>query len=161
MPVKKISKPAIAKKSVAHPKAKVAPKAVSTVKTTGYLAATGRRKTAIARVRFYPQGQKEMTVNDMPLEKYFPADLRQIIINALEKMGTFDKFNLIAKVSGGGLHAQAEAVRHGLARALVMFDPELRQQMKKTGFLTRDSRMRERKKFGLKRARRAPQWNKR
>lgn len=159
MVVKKtISKPVSPKKPAIHAKPKVA---VSTAKSTGFFEAVGRRKTAIARVRFSLQGHKEIVVNGKPFDKYFPVDLQKIITNALDRIVTFSEFSLSVKVSGGGLHAQAEAIRHGLAHSLVKFDPAIRQTLKTTGFLTRDSRMRERKKFGLKRARRAPQWNKR
>jgi len=96
------------------------------------------------------------------LESYFPTfELQQIAKAALEKMKCLDKFRILAKVKGGGLHSQAEAIRHGIARALVLFNPDFRKRLKNAGYLIRDSRMRERKKFGLKRARRAPQWQKR
>ncbi len=108
------------------------------------------------------QGQKEFLVNNKALESYFPIlELQQIAKEALERTDCLDKFKVLAKVNGGGLHAQAEALRHGIARALLKFNSEFRSRLKKAGFLTRDSRMRERKKFGLKRARRAPQWKKR
>ncbi len=127
-----------------------------------YFEAVGRRKTAVARVRFFTKGNKEFLVNDKPLNNYFPAsELQQIAVSALNKMNCLDKFKVSVKVKGGGLHAQAEATRHGISRALVKFNSGYRKMLKKAGFLTRDSRMRERKKFGLKRARRAPQWSKR
>ena len=141
---------------------KAKPEAVKEVKTGHFFEATGRRKTAVARVRLQVQNTKELSVNGKPLDKYFSSsELQQIILSSFEKMGIVGKFGMAAVVSGGGLHAQAEAVRHGMARALTQFDPESRAKLKKEGFLTRDSRMRERKKFGLKRARRAPQWTKR
>ena len=127
-----------------------------------YLEGVGRRKTAIARVRLFPQGGKQFLVNNKPVEEYFPTtELIQIATSALDKMHSDDKFGIVAMVKGGGLHAQAEAIRHGTARALVLFNPEFRKRLKRAGYLTRDARMRERKKFGLKRARRAPQWQKR
>ena len=131
-------------------------------KVSPYFEAIGRRKTAVARVRLQAQDAGEFLINDKPLEKYFPAPgLQQTAKESLVKMGLLGKFKVSVKVKGGGLHAQAEAVRHGISRALVKFDSSYRQILKKAGFLTRDSRMRERKKFGLKRARRAPQWQKR
>ena len=131
-------------------------------KAEAYLEAIGRRKTAVARVRLQNNGTGGFLVNGQPLEKYFSmGEFQQTAKESLVKMGFLDKFNVSAKVKGGGLHAQAEAVRHGITRALVKFDAGSRQALKKAGFLTRDSRMRERKKFGLKRARRAPQWGKR
>ncbi len=127
-----------------------------------YFRAIGRRKTATAQVRIFKQRGRTFLVNEKPLEKYFPLfELQQIILSPLDKMGCLDQFKISVKVRGGGVHSQAEAVRHGIARALILFDPDFRKQLKKAGFLTRDSRMRERKKFGLKRARKAPQWQKR
>jgi small subunit ribosomal protein S9 len=131
-------------------------------KKNGYLATIGRRKTSAARVRISEQGEKVFTVNGKPCFSYFPTlDLQQIVSAPLEKTECQNRFNIEVRVVGGGFHSQAEAVRHGLTRALVLFDPEFRNDLKKFGFLTRDSRMRERKKFGLKRARKAPQWAKR
>jgi len=122
----------------------------------------GRRKTAVARVRLFTRGDKNFLVNKKPYQNYFPTlELQQIMIAPFEKMNCNDKFGVSVKVNGGGVHAQAEAVRHGISRALVLFNPDFRKRLKKAGFLTRDARMRERKKFGLKRARRAPQWQKR
>ena len=127
-----------------------------------FIGAIGRRKTAVARIRLFTKGDKEILINEKSLKAYFPtADLQQIVVSPLEKADALSGYRVVARVRGGGVHAQAEAVRHGIARALVLFDSELRSRMKKAGFLTRDARMRERKKFGLKRARRAPQWRKR
>ncbi|MDD5145901.1 MAG: 30S ribosomal protein S9 [Candidatus Pacebacteria bacterium] len=127
-----------------------------------YYEAVGRRKTAIARVRLFTQGDKDFLVNEKPLNQYFPtADLQGSAKAALDRMNCLDKFRILAKVKGGGLNAQSEAIRHGITRALVVFNPDFKKRLKKSGFLTRDPRMRERKKFGLKRARRAPQWQKR
>jgi len=101
-------------------------------------------------------------INEKPQEKYFSTfELQQIIGAPLEKMNCLGRFRIQVLVKGGGLHSQAEAVRHGIARALVLFNPDFKKRLKKAGLLTRDSRMRERKKFGLKRARKAPQWAKR
>lgn len=127
-----------------------------------YFEAIGRRKTSIARVRISTKGDKVMIVNDKPLEKYFPTkELQEIAASALNKMKCADKFNTTVKVGGGGIHGQAEAIRHGVSRVLVLFNQDFKKRLKRAGFLTRDPRMRERKKFGLKRARRAPQWQKR
>ncbi len=127
-----------------------------------YFETVGRRKTAVARVRLFVKSDKGFLVNGQPLEKYFTiSELAQTASAALTRMNSEDKFSVEAQVKGGGSHAQAEAIRHGTARALVLFNEEFRKRLKRAGFLTRDSRMRERKKFGLKRARRAPQWHKR
>lgn len=131
-------------------------------KTDYYFEAVGRRKTSVARVKLFPSDSKEFMVNNKPLDLYFPLfELRQTAQAALKKVDVAGKFRVSVLVKGGGLHSQAEAVRHGTARALVLFNPDFRKQLKRAGFLTRDPRMRERKKFGLKRARRAPQWSKR
>lgn len=128
-----------------------------------YIEAVGRRKTATARVRFWPQRtKKDFLVNGRPYQEYFPTfELQRTVTAALQKMNCLDKFRIEVLAKGGGLQAQAEAIRHGTARALVLFNSDFRKKLKKAGFLTRDPRMRERKKFGLKRARRAPQWQKR
>ncbi len=127
-----------------------------------YLEAIGRRKTAVARVRLYTGGDKEFSVNSKPYQQYFPlVDDQQTATSSMVKMKCFDKFRVTVVVKGGGRHAQAEAIRHGTARVLVDFNNNLRKRLRKAGFLTRDPRMRERKKFGLKRARKSPQWAKR
>lgn len=127
-----------------------------------FLEAVGRRKTSTARVRIYPKTAGDFFINNKPLAGYFPApELQQVASAALRAADVFGKFQVSAMVRGGGVASQAEAVRHGIARTLVIFNPELRKILKKAGFLTRDPRMRERKKFGLKRARRARQWRKR
>jgi len=127
-----------------------------------YFEAVGRRKTAVARIRLFTKGDKEFLINNLPYDKYFSGlEMQQIASSALTKMKCFDKFRVVVIVRGGGLHAQSEAIRHGTSRALVVFNPDFRKRLKRAGFLTRDPRMRERKKFGLKRARRAPQWQKR
>lgn len=135
---------------------------VSNLKPVRYFEAVGRRKTAVARVRLFTQGDKGFLINEKPYQLYFPSfELQQIADSALLKMKCLDKFKIVVKVKGGGVHAQAEAVRHGIARVLVEFNPDFRKRLRRVGYLTRDPRERERKKFGLKRARRAPQWRKR
>jgi len=125
-----------------------------------YIEAVGRRKTASARVRITPARQEKVAVNEKSLGDYFPLEvMAQTARAALSDAG--EKFSVSAKVSGGGLKAQSEAIRHGIARALVKYNVELRKAIKQRGFLKRDPRMKERKKFGLKGARRAPQWSKR
>ncbi len=127
-----------------------------------YFEAVGRRKTSVARIRLHVSGDKDVVVNDKPYNEYFPTkDLQETCIAPLKKMKYMDKFRAEIKVSGGGVNSQAEAVRHGISRALMLFNPEFKKRLRRAGFLTRDPRQRERKKFGLKRARRAPQWKKR
>lgn len=127
-----------------------------------YIEVVGRRKTSIARVRIYAKGEKKVMVNGKTLAAYFPASMMQKkIMDPLEKMNVLDKFGITILVKGGGLNSQSEAIRHGISRTLVKFNADFRKRLKRAGFLTRDSRERERKKFGLKRARRAPQWSKR
>jgi small subunit ribosomal protein S9 len=127
-----------------------------------YFRAIGRRKTATARVRLFPKGKGEILINDKALDVYFPNSFLQGVVRApLEIAKSLNKFKITAIVKGGGKNAQAEALRHGIARALVDFNAKLKKELKKAGFLKRDPRMRERKKFGLKRARRGPQWAKR
>lgn len=130
---------------------------------TQYYEAVGRRKTATARVRIYPAGETvEFVVNDKPMEQFFTrlADQAQVW-QPLKQLASESRFNVSAKVEGGGVTGQAAAVKMGLARALTEFDPNLRPPLKKAGFLVRDARAKERKKFGLKRARKAPQYTKR
>jgi small subunit ribosomal protein S9 len=132
------------------------------VKSDRYFEAIGRRKTAIARVRIFTQGEKVVLVNEKPYQDYFPIlENQQTVVSSLEKMKALGRFRVSVKVRGGGISAQAEAIRHGISRALLEFNPDFRKKLRRAGFLTRDPRMRERKKFGLKRARRAPQWRKR
>ncbi len=127
-----------------------------------YFVGTGRRKTAVARVRLYTKGDKGMTVNGVNYKDYFRTEgLQKLALGSLDKMKSLERFKVTAVVSGGGINSQAEAVRHGISRALVVFNPDYRKRLRKAGFLTRDPRMKERKKPGLKRARRAPQWSKR
>ena len=123
--------------------------------------AVGRRKTAVTQV-LVSEGNGTITVNKLPFEKYFmTASLQQIVLHPLTTVGQDKHLNVKAKVKGGGIHSQAESMRHALARALTEMDPESRRTLKKLGFLTRDPRVKERKKPGLKRARRAPQFSKR
>ena len=122
---------------------------------------TGRRKKSIARVRLVP-GEGKVLINDRSLEDFFGlATLKVIVKQPLVLTDTAEKFDVICKVVGGGFTGQAGAIRHGIARALLKADEELRGVLKKAGFLTRDPRMKERKKYGLKKARRAPQFSKR
>lgn len=126
-----------------------------------YISAIGRRKTATARVRLYTQGRKGIEVNGKPYGEYFPKFLHKTVEESLETLKCLGKFGTTVVVKGGGLASQAQAVRHGLARCLVELNPYFKKRLKKFGYLTRDPRMRERKKPGLKRARKAPQWSKR
>jgi len=136
--------------------------AVKKTKPVKYFEAVGRRKTASARVRIFTRGEKIILINEKPYQDYFPTkELQQIVASPFEKIKLLEKFKVSVKVKGGGINSQAEAVRHGISRALVKFNPEFRKRFRRAGYLTRDPRMRERKKFGLKRARRAPQWSKR
>lgn len=159
--VKKITK-RISKKaapSKAKPKKTVKKEEQAPVK---YFEAVGKRKTARARVRLLTQGKKEIRVNEKPYKTYFStSELQKIVESPLESIKCLEKFGVSIQIRGGGFHAQAEAARHGISRALCLLNPYFKKKLRKVGFLTRDSRMRERKKFGLKRARRAPQWSKR
>ena len=126
-----------------------------------YFYGTGRRKKSVARVRIVP-GTGVITVNKKTVDEYFGLETLKLIINQpFEATGTAGKFDIIANVNGGGLSGQAGAIRHGLSRALVQADETLKPALKAAGFLTRDPRMKERKKYGLKAARRAPQFSKR
>ena len=127
-----------------------------------YVEAVGRRKTSVARVRLAPSAKSAIIVNDKDVALYFSTDdERMIAKEALTKPKITNKFKITAKLCGGGIHSQAEALRHGIARALINLDLELRKPLKKLGYLKRDPRMKERRKFGLKKARKAPQWSKR
>ena len=122
---------------------------------------TGRRKSSVARVRLVP-GTGKVMINGRELNEYFGRQTLDLIIKQpLNLTGTVDQYDVIASVAGGGASGQAGAIRHGISRALITADPELRGALKKAGFLTRDPRMKERKKYGLKAARRAPQFSKR
>ncbi|HOA23744.1 MAG TPA: 30S ribosomal protein S9 [Aggregatilineales bacterium] len=127
-----------------------------------YFEGVGRRKRASARVRIYPGGEGKIIVNDKPVEEYFRRiDTLQNLMKPLEVTGTTNRFDVTVRVYGGGVSGQADAVKMGLARALVKYDEEMRPVLRKTGFLTRDAREKERKKPGLKRARKAPTYTKR
>lgn len=126
-----------------------------------YLFATGRRKTAVANVRLF-SGHGKSTINRKPLEQYFGAALyREELLKPLEITGLVNDFHFSASVNGGGVHAQSQALRHGIAQALAALNDDIKKVLKKNTFLTRDDRKKERKKPGLKRARRSPQWAKR
>lgn len=187
-PVKKAAKPAEALKSapkaLSKAPAKVAapkvpqeisreermekPKGVSSVKTPvtqklgNYFYANGKRKTAVSSVRLFTEGKGTVTINGRTFENYFPLALDQDkALSPLRMTNTLKMFDVTVQIHGGGVHSQAEAVRHGIAKALLLHDANLRTTLKHAGFITRDSRVKERKKYGLKRARRAPQWQKR
>ena len=129
--------------------------------TTPFFYGTGRRKKSVARVRVYA-GTGKITINDRDIDDYFGLEtLKLIVRQPLALTGTTEKFDIVVRVAGGGVTGQAGAIRHGLSRALLQYDAELRPALKKAGFLTRDPRMKERKKYGLKGARRAPQFSKR
>lgn len=131
-------------------------------KTERYIETIGRRKTAAARVRITPGTKASVTVNDQDVDSYFKTDeQRRVAVDAITKAKLPVKFKITAKVAGGGLSSQAESVRHGISRGLVEYDAELRKKLKKAGFLKRDPRSKERRKFGLKKARKSPQWSKR
>ena len=127
-----------------------------------YQYGTGRRKSSIARVRLYQEGTGSITINGRDIDEYFGLEtLKMVIRQPLAATETLGKVDIVATVEGGGVSGQAGALRHGVARALLLVNPDYRPILKKAGFLTRDPRMKERKKYGLKAARRAPQFSKR
>ena len=129
--------------------------------TKPYFYGTGRRKNSVARVRVYA-GTGKITINDRDIDDYFGLETLKLIVRQPLTLNELEgKFDIVVRVNGGGVSGQAGAIRHGLSRALLQFNPELRPALKKAGFLTRDPRMKERKKYGLKAARRAPQFSKR
>ena len=129
--------------------------------TKPYFYGTGRRKDSVARVRVYT-GTGKVTINDRDIDNYFGLETLKLIVRSpLVLLGLEGKYDVVVRVSGGGVSGQAGAIRHGLARALLQQNEENRAALKKEGFLTRDPRMKERKKYGLKAARRAPQFSKR
>ena len=129
--------------------------------STPYFYGTGRRKKSVARVRVYA-GTGKITINNRDIDDYFGLEtLKLVVRQPLALTGLSDKFDIVCTVAGGGVTGQAGAIRHGLSRALLQYDENLRSTLKKAGFLTRDPRMKERKKYGLKGARRAPQFSKR
>jgi len=126
-----------------------------------YIEAIGRRKTSIARVRLTPASKNTFKINDRDLASYFPTEeLRKIVEEAMDK-AKVGSFNVSIHLKGGGIHSQAEAVRHGISRTLIKYDESSKTKLKGAGFLKRDPRAKERRKFGLKKARKAPQWSKR
>ena len=129
--------------------------------TKPYFYGTGRRKNSVARVRVYA-GTGKITINDRDIDDYFGLDTLKLIVRQPLAINELEgKFDVVVRVNGGGVSGQAGAIRHGLSRALLVYDENLRPTLKKAGFLTRDPRMKERKKYGLKAARRAPQFSKR
>ena len=127
-----------------------------------YFYGTGRRKSSVARVRVYPNGTGAITINGRDIDDYFGLDtLKLIVRQPMELTETIGAFDIVCTVAGGGVTGQAGAIRHGLSRALLQYNEELRPALKKAGLLTRDPRMKERKKYGLKKARRASQFSKR
>lgn len=163
MPTKKTTKKSSAKPAKAAEK-EAAPKTEVAEKARQYFYAVGKRKTAVAQVRIYPasRGKAEILANNRAFAEYFPISRLQTVASApLAATAMLEKFDVQAKIRGGGINSQAEALRLGIARALIKFDETLRKQLKDLGYLTRDAREVERKKPGLKKARRAPQWAKR
>jgi len=167
---KTISKKAVAEKEVEVEKVSVkkevkAKKVAKSSKAGKYFYAVGRRKTSVAQVRIFPSdkvGEEDSVVNKRDMKEYFPGVIMQATFNApFKETGLSDKFKVSVLVKGGGVSSQVEAVRLGIARALIKFDETLRAVLKANGFLTRDSRKVERKKPGLKKARKSPQWAKR
>ena len=127
-----------------------------------YLYGTGRRKSSVARVHLFPNGTGSITINGRDIDDYFGLEtLKLIVRQPFAVTDTMDKYDIVCTVTGGGVTGQAGAIRHGLSRALLQASDEFRPLLKKEGFLTRDPRMKERKKYGLKAARRAPQFSKR
>ena len=130
-------------------------------KNDRYYEAVGRRKSATARVRIFTKGDG-IVVNDKDCKEYFALEeLDELVQAPLKKMKSLDRFKVTVKVKGGGVRGQAEAVRHALSRALVVFNADFKKRLKRAGFLKRDPRVKERKKYGLKKARKAPRWSKR
>ena len=129
--------------------------------TKSYFYGTGRRKHSVARVRVYA-GTGKITINDRDIDNYFGLETLKLIVRSpLQLLGVEEKYDIVVRVNGGGVAGQAGAIRHGLSRALLQSGDDVRPVLKKAGFLTRDPRMKERKKYGLKGARRAPQFSKR
>ncbi len=154
--VKKIVKKTVAVKQKVHDTSK------KPASKTPYVFAIGRRKSALAKVKLQLEGKGEITVNNRTFIDYFPTlSLQKIVIEPLELLGLIKQYDIVVATSGGGVNAQANAICLAISRALVINDPEVKTVLKKQGLMTRDSRKKERKKPGLKRARRAPQWQKR
>ncbi len=130
--------------------------------TKPYFYGTGRRKNSVARVRVYSIGTGKITVNDRDINDYFGLETLKLLVRSpLVALDSAEKYDIVVRVNGGGVSGQAGAIRHGIARALLQSGDDARPVLKKAGFLTRDPRMKERKKYGLKAARRAPQFSKR
>ncbi|MBX9906447.1 30S ribosomal protein S9 [Patescibacteria group bacterium] len=135
---------------------------MATKSATPYIEAVGRRKTATARVRITPSKETTVVVNEKSLQDYFGLlNLSHVVLSVFKVEDTIGNYTVTARVSGGGLSSQAESIRLGIARALVKETPDRRKPLKKEGYLKRDPRSKERKKFGLRKARRRPQWSKR
>jgi len=148
-PIKKV--PVVAKKEEAAPSV-----------TGPYVYAVGRRKRGIAQVRVYPTGKGTITVNRKPMKEFFPVeDLQDAILVPLKAVGMDATADVVAETNGGGIRGQADAVKLGIARALLVHNPDFRATLKPLGVMTRDPREKERKKYGLKKARKSPQWAKR
>ena len=158
--------PEINKEIIAE-SAEISASEIKEKKAKKYYEAVGRRKNAIARVRLstikpFEGDEGKITVNGKDYREYFPGlNLKQTVESPLRRLKSLNRFEVIAKTNGGGINGQAEAVRHGISRTLVEFNADFRKKLKKAGFLKRDPRVKERRKFGLKKARRAPQWAKR
>ena len=151
----------MAEEIVKEVKAKKSTKKIPANKTVEFTA-TGRRKNSIARVRIIPNGKGQFTINKKHIDEYFNLGVYKLVANQpFEVTNTMGKYDVIVNVNGGGLSGQAGAIRHGISRALVKADESLKAEIKKAGFLTRDARVKERKKPGLKKARKAPQFRKR
>ncbi len=162
---KKALKPDVVKVApvkVAKPVAAASSTTPKSAPKTTYFFANGKRKTSVACVRLHKDGKGVITINERSFENYFPVFTDQDkVLSPLKVTNNLKTFDISVQVHGGGIHSQAEAVRHGIAKALLELSAEHRSVLKPLGFLTRDSRIKERKKYGLKRARRAPQWQKR
>jgi len=152
-------------KKIVAPKAKIAKEEKSVSEFSGeYFYAIGKRKTAVAQIRIYPskKEEKKVIVNGKDLKEYLPLKrLQDVVVSPFATCGQADKFDVSVKVDGGGINAQADAMRLGVSRALIVFNPDFRKSLKVVGFLTRDARKVERKKPGKKKARKSPQWAKR
>ncbi|MCI0479039.1 30S ribosomal protein S9 [Candidatus Uhrbacteria bacterium] len=159
-PAKKDVKPVGTDSDVVVESAEIA--AAEAVKSGSFIPALGRRKTSIARVRLIKNGKGLVTVNGRKMEAYFTAyEHREDVMSPLKAVGQAEAVDVSARVTGGGIRGQAQAIRLGISRALIILNPTFRAALKKQGFLSRDPRKRERKKFGRKGARRSPQWSKR
>lgn len=158
--VKEVKETKIAATAEAKTDIRVAKKGGTKIKMNG-IPATGRRKKSIARVRLITGGTGKITINGKTLDEYFVNGFLKLIVNQPLKVSNVSSYDFIVNIQGGGLTGQAGAIRHGIARALIKQDEQLKAELKKAGYLKRDPRMKERKKYGLKKARRAPQFSKR